>query len=277
MRIRLRTTALAIAALATFPLFAGVVVAKTPSYDDYATVLTKFVNDDGLVDYAGLKADRESLDAFVKSIASLDRTLYESWTDNDKLAFWLNAYNALVLRTIVDNYPIQPQQGRSTYPANSIQQIPGIWDQKTYTVMGREQTLDKIENDVIRKEFHEPRIHMALVCGALSCPRLRREPYRGATLDAQLNDQARMFLSDLRNFFVDREHGEVWASSIFKWFVEDFAPGVFEHADRPTAQKKALLAFVPEYVPTEDADYLRTGTYVLQYFDYDWTLNEQVK
>lgn len=244
---------------------------------DYAKVLDQYVDDNGLVNYAALKAARQPLDAFVASLASLDRATYDSWKDTGKLAFWLNAYNALVLRTVIDNYPIQPQKGRTSYPDNSVQQIPGVWDGKPYTVMGRKVTLNGIENDVIRAQFKEPRVHMALVCGAMSCPRLRREPYRGDALDRQLDDQARIFLTDLRNFFIDRPNSEVWVSSIFQWYVDDFAPGALKKMDLSAARKKAVLDFIAHYLDPKDADYLRTGTYTLQYFDYDWSLNVQQK
>jgi len=121
---------------------------------------------------------------------------------------------------------VPPQPGRQKYPSNSIQQISGAWDRPRFVVMGEKRSLDEIEHKIIRAEFEEPRIHMALVCAAVSCPPLRREPYRGAGLDAQLDDQARRFFADLRNLLIDRERGEVWASRIIGWFADDFAPGL---------------------------------------------------
>jgi hypothetical protein len=262
----------------------GAFAVEAPSYDDYASVLSAYVSDDGLVDYAELAAHREPLDAFLASVAYFEPDKYDTWKDSDKIAFWLNAYNALTLKTVIDQYPIKPAPGRSVYPADSIRQIPGVWDRKETVILQRPMTLNAIEHDVLRREFEEPRVHVALVCGALSCPPLRAEPYRGSSLDAQLDDQTRRFLSDVRNFHIDRDRGEVWVSQLFEWYAEDFLGGTIpvdrEHPEAmslPAVQKKALLAFVPGYVSAADAEYLRTATYRLLYVDYDWSLNEQQK
>jgi len=111
----------------------------------------------------------------------------------------------------------------------------------------------------------------------MSCPPLRREPYRGDILDEQLDDQSRRFLSDLRKFHIDREANEVWASPIFEWFVDDFLPGATKSYPRHVAQQKSLAAFASKYVSAEDARYLEGGKYTVKYFEYDWTLNEQAK
>jgi len=274
-----------IVALAAALLPAAVAAAPgPPTYDDYAAVLSAYVGDDGLVDYAGLAAHPERLDVFLASAADLTRDEYDAWTKPDRMAFWLNMYNALTLKTIVDHYPIRPAPGRTSYPADSIRQIPGVWDRVRFRVMRQTMTLNAIEHDVLRKEFDDPRIHVALVCGAVSCPPLRREPYRGASLDEQLDDQARRFLGDVRNLQIDREKGEVWLSAIFQWYAEDFLHGKLpvdpEHPDattRPMIEKAAMLAFVPKYVSPDDADYLQTGSYRLMFFDYDWSLNERMK
>ena len=242
----------------------------------YSYFLERFVDGDGLVDYAGLKAVQGSLDAACTSF-DRDPRNYDSWGENDRMAFWLNAYNAFTLKLIVDHYPIQPSTGKAKYPKNSVRQIPGAWEQVKFKAMGRDVTLDEIEHKILRVEFHDPRIHMALVCGAMSCPKLRREPYRGDILDAQLDDQSRLFLSDLRKFHIDREANEVWASPIFEWFVVDFLPGATKNNPRDVAQQKSLTAFASKYVSAEDARYLEGGKYTVKYFEYDWTLNEQPK
>jgi hypothetical protein len=240
-------------------------------------VLLPFVDDDGLVDYATLKADRKGLDAYCDRIADLDPTVMASQPEAFRVAFWINAYNAFTLKLIVDNYPIKPSTGKTKYPANSIRQIPGAWEHKKFKALGKDVTLDEIEHKILRAEFKEPRIHMALVCAAMSCPKLRREPYQGDKLDAQLDDQARMFLADLTKFHIDREANEVWASRIFEWFVDDFLPGATKEKPLHVAQQKSLAAFASKYVSPEDAAYLQAGKYVVKYFEYDWTLNEQAK
>lgn len=253
---------------------AGVPSPKVPSYDDYVAVLTH-VDDEGRVDYAGLKAERAPLDAFVASLGTVDPAAYATWSDPDKIAFWINAYNALTLRLVVDHYPIAPAQPKPGFPTNSIGQIPGVWDQQRFRVMGQALTLDEIEHQRLRAAFKEPRIHMALVCAAVSCPKLRNEPYRGATLDDQLDDQAKVFLSDLRNLFIDRKSGEVWTSRIFEWFAADFLPQDSPPAEPFVTQRKVIITFVPKYVSAADRKYLETASFKVAFFEYDWTLNER--
>jgi hypothetical protein len=245
--------------------------------DPQLVLLQRFVDESGRVDYADLKADRAGLDAVVDRIARQDTAAYAAWSENERLAFWINTYNMLTLRLIVDHYPIQPAPGRQAYPANSIRQIPGAWKRIRFEVMGTPRTLDEIEHRVIRVEFQEPRVHMALVCAAVSCPPLRREPYSGDRLGDQLDDQARRFFADLRNLHVDRERSEVWVSSIIQWFADDIVPGVMENNARDIGERKAMLAFVPHYVPEDTKRYLEGAEYRLEFFAYDWTLNDQTE
>lgn len=249
--------------------------ARADLYQPYTALLERHVDEHGLVDYAGLKADRAGLDAFMQSLAALDPAEYASWTDDERLAFWINAYNAYILTLIIDHYPLQAALGRDRYPASSIQQINNPWSRKRYTVMRESRSPDAIEHDIIRKEFAEPRIHMALVCAAMSCPPLRREPYRGATLGAQLDDQCRRFFADLRNLQVDREKGEVFASRILDWFAEDFAPGAIEEHGQVPARRMAVAAAAGPYVDEPTRQFLARPDFKLDYFEYDWLLNER--
>lgn len=247
-------------------------------YDDYEAVLAAFVDDGGLVDYAALRADRGRLDAFAQELAALDRTTYESWNREERIAFWINAYNALTLELIVDHHPIEPSRLRSlVFPKNSIMQIPGRWKKVTFEVMGEPMTLDTIEHKVLRARFGEPRIHVALVCAALSCPELRNEPYLAARLDEQLDDQAREFLANPKKFRIDRERGVVYLSAIFDWFAEDFVDryGTGDPQGRRSEKTQAVLNFVSRYAAAADADYLGTADFKVKYLDYDWTLNER--
>lgn len=248
------------------------------SFDSYAAVLKSYVDDKGLVDYKGLKAHRAALDDFTASVARLDSKTYDAWSDREKIAFWINVYNALTLKAIIDHYPIQASYLKSlVYPKNSIRQIPGVWNELTFPVMGLDMTLDQIEHDTLRAKFDEPRIHMALVCGAMGCPPLRNEPYTGASLDAQLDDQATKVMNDQRKFRIDRSTDTVYVSSIFDWFGSDFekkyATGeVFKSfSDR----ERAVLNFICHYLTPDDNRYLKTRPLSLDYLKYDWSLNEK--
>lgn len=241
-----------------------------PHYNEYLAVLMAFVDENGLVDYAGLRDQRGDLDDFARDIAEVSRGAYDAWPDEDQIAFWVNAYNALTLRAIIDNYPIKPATPNGNYPLNSIRQIPGVWDRTRVRVLGEDVTLQYIETKYLRRDFHEPRIHMALVCAAMSCPKLRNEPYQGATLKAQLDDQMRSFLSNPKHFRIDRVKGTVRVSEIFRWYAEDFAPANTPKAD---LERSALVTATTPYLGDADRAFLKTAR--IEYASYDWTLNEQ--
>ena len=243
----------------------------------YDQVLQEFVNQQGLVDYKRLKAHNQSLDNFLEKLKELRPKQYEKWDENSKIAFWVNSYNALTLKSIIENYPIRTTLFRSfRFPNNSIRQIPGIWDQLKFEVMGQEVTLDEIEHQIIRSTFDEPRIHMALVCAALGCPPLRNEPYTGKELASQLNDQARRFLRNTDKFLIDRSKGHVYLSKIFDWYGKDFVghykrtPGIPGHGQT----NSAVLNFIRGYLNSSDQEYLEQGEYKIKYLDYDWSLNQ---
>lgn len=213
------------------------------------------------VDYKALKAAPEQLDAYLASLAAVKPAEYEAWPRAEKIAFWINAYNAYTIKAILDHYPIKSSWKASLrYPKNSIRQIPGVWDKLKFAVLGRQLTLDEIEHGILRKEFKEPRAHMALVCASLGCPVLREEPYTGAALDAQLDDQARRFLATPSKFRLDREKGVAYFSPIFKWFKEDFKP--------------SPAAFMMRFVSAEDRAFLEAGKFRTEWLDYEWALNE---
>lgn len=236
----------------------------------YGEVLKRHVRN-GLVDYAALQRERAPLDRYAAQLAAVERKVVDDWSRDERLAFWINAYNALTLRTIIDHYPIRRGSLIGVaFPSNSIWQIPGAFKEARHRVAGQRLSLDDIEHRIIRPSFSEPRIHVALVCAARSCPVLRAEPYVAVRLGAQLTEQARRFAAD-------RTHGlraaparrGVEVSSIFKWFGEDFAPlGAGD-------ETRGVLAFLaahgddPELLPR-----LRDETTPVRYLDYDWTLND---
>lgn len=247
-------------------------------YTVYAAVLAEFVDDDGMVDYRGLKDDRAGLDAFISALGETSRSDHDDWSREQKIAFWINAYNALTLRAVIDHYPIEAD-GLSAlrFPTNSIRQIDGVWTDLEWTVLGRRTTLDKIEHEVLRAEFKEPRIHVALVCAAMGCPELRREPYLADHLDEQFKAQAEEFFRDGNKFRIDRAEREVHLSPIFKWFGDDFkakyAPRRgFEDLGREEA---AVMNFVAQHVRERDASWLSRVDFDIEWLDYDWSLNEQ--
>jgi len=251
--------------------------ATTFSYTDYALLLKATVDADGWVAYEAIEADGRALESYLSALASLDRSTFENWNENKKLAFWINAYNGLTLKLIADHYPIKSGFLKSLlYPSNSIRQIPGAWDTLTFDVMGEQVTLDHIEHGILRAEFKNPRIHVALVCAAVSCPPLRNEPYRGETINQQLEDQTKAFLARPDGLRVDHAEEKVWVSAIFDWFAGDFVGGFGEpRRGRLNERQSSIVNFILPHVEQAEAGFLAEGVYEVKYFDYDWTLNER--
>jgi len=253
--------------------------AAEPAFDyrQYATVLNQYVNEDGLVNYSALKSNRQSLDKFILAIGDLSESQFRQWNSQEQVGFLINAYNAIALLRIINHYPIEPSFPQSfLYPDNSIRQIDGVFDDITTEVMNRQMTLDYIEHEILRKKYTEPRIHMALVCAAMSCPPLCTEPYTGEQLDSQLEHQTRTFLKNPSGFRMNREEGVVYLSSIFKWFGEDFIqPYDAPEFQRFSEKESTVLKFISEYLNEEDRMYLESSEYKVKYLKYDWSLNTQ--
>jgi hypothetical protein len=266
-------------ALAVFinlaPRLEGAQDAAPFDYRPYATILKNHVDDEGHVDYQALKGRRQELDAFLDKVARLKEDRFKSWPKADRIAFLTNAYNALTLKAIVDHYPIKATTKEA--PKNSIRQIRGVWKELKFEVMGRKATLDEIEHEMLRKHYNEPRIHMALVCAARSCPPLRNEPYRGEKLERQFKEQTRRFLKDPSRFRIDRDAKKVHLSQIFNWFGSDFIKtyGNVEAFEGRKESLRAVLNFITPFLEAGDRDYLKQGRYEIAYLDYDWSLNEQ--
>ena len=244
----------------------NVAVNQSFSYEDYATVLKTYVNDEGLVDYEGLQANRELLDRFNQSLATVSSDIYASWSEPEKIAFWMNAYNSLTLQSIIDQNPLK----------KSIRDIPGVWKRRKFAIVGESKTLDNIEHDILRKDFNEPRLHVALVCAAISCPPLRNEPYLPAQLDAQLDDQVEKFIASPHGFKIDHSKNKVYLSSIFKWYGIDWQP-TYDVKDKfaGNSKQKAVLNFLSQYLNPAARQYLEQGNYKVTHLDYDWSLNSQ--
>ncbi len=236
------------------------------------------VDDRGQVDYQALAADPTALDAYSSHLASLDRAAFDSWSDTEQIALLSNAYNTFTLQSIVDSLPLSRSfnLGSMAHP-RGIRWISGVWDKKTWTLMGEPVTLDHIEHGILRKDYDEPRLHAALVCAAKSCPPLRHEPFTGAKLEAQLEDQMRRFVTNPAiGLAIDRAAGKVLLSKIFDWYGDDFvsrhlpADDFGDHGDKV----RAVLAAATPHLDPEDQAYLREGNFSIGYLDYDWSLNE---
>ncbi len=244
--------------------------AQTPpafdhGYGAYRDVLTRFVRD-ARVDYRALVADRATLDRAIGEIARVSQSDEARWAREDRLAFWINAYNLFTLRSIVDHYPIHGSLF-TLYPRNSIRQIDGVWAAHRWPAAARSVTLDEIEHEILRPIFRDPRVHVAVNCASKSCPPLRFEPYIGNDIDRQLDDAARRFLASDQG--VKLSAGRLMVSSIFKWYGDDFIPA---YAAGGTSDA-AIRAFIVRYGPPAAAAAAKTST-PLRFLSYDWSLND---
>ncbi len=240
-------------------------------YAAFAGVLRAHVHG-ARVDYAALKADRGPLDIVVAAFGVPAREEERNWPRAQRMAFWINAYNAFTLQAVVNHYPIQ--SGWFTLgPRNGIRQIDGVWSKLTWLAAGRAVTLDEIEHRILRPEFGDARIHFALNCASVSCPPLADQPYRPTMLDAQLDAAGKRYLGSAEGLRVSGETFSV--SSIFKWYGEDFIaqfasliPGT-----RP-ARERAVLGAIVTWGPAPASAAALAGRSRIRYLDYDWSLNE---
>lgn len=257
---------------------------KVSFHDKCAPILNEFVNDSGMVNYRKLKLKRPELKALLNEFAKLDPNEYNAWPKNDKIAFWLNAYNIQMLKIIIDNYPIESYRILRVLPGwgpESIRhidkRIAGIKKQKL-TVMDEEFTLARIEQRFFRKEFDEPRVFFATSHATLSGPPLRNEPYYGHKLVQQLDDQTKRFLAGPRAFRIDREKQRVHLSALLQetWHGKQFIPGYGtdkRFKDQPPATR-AVLNFITNYISEQNVAFLQLENYSVKYIKYDWTLND---
>ena len=229
---------------------------------------------DGMVYYRALQSMRARLDRYVASLDVAEAT-YAAWTRERQIAFWLNAYNAFVLQTVVDRYPIR---GRSdAYPASSIRQIPGAFDKLRHRAAGRAVTLDEIETEIL-PQFDDPRLYLALGRGAVGSGRLRSEAYSGAVLGTQLESVAADFLRHQEMIRIDRENDLISVTPILSWreaeFVEAYDPG----SSGPYAQRspieRAIIAFIEPRVLPLEKEFLQRNTFRVIFHDFDWRLND---
>jgi len=214
----------------------------------------------GMVDY----------DAFAQSgsfkgyLTSLEHADVSKLSERERLAFWINAYNAYTIE-LINKYE-ERASIKNIIEGVGFERTKGPWKEPIVKAAGQTHSLDEVENAIIRKQFHEPRIHFALVCAAMSCPLLRSEAYAGAKLDAQLDSQARAFVRDeARGSWVEVQKAVVHASRIFEWYKDDFGGG-----------DAAIGHYLAQYYPeSPEKQLLLGGHFKLESLHYDWTLNSR--
>lgn len=251
----------------------------TAFYDKYAAILKEYVRSDGRVDYAPLRRKRLVLKHLLAIPDALDPNVYQAWSRDEKLAFWINTYNLKMLDVIARNYPIESSMWlRLTWPPNDIRHIKGIWSDHRFIVMDEAFTLGEVDRRIFRRTFGDPRVYLALTYATRSSPSLRRAPYRGEDLDRQLDEQVKAFLADETAFKIDALDGVVYLSALFKpsWRGKEFVAryGTDKKFKRYDAETRAVLNFLTRYVSTDSVHFLEVENYTLKYVNFDWCLND---
>lgn len=228
---------------------------------------------DGLVYYRALRSERAVLDRYVRSLRAAPAG-FGDWTNAQQVAFWINSYNALVLRTVIDHYPIRG--GSPLYPPDSIRQIPGAFERIRHTVAGRQITLDQIESAVLAT-FGDPRVFLALGRGAVGSGRLRSEAFSAGRLESQLEAAAEEFATEPWGVILDRMADAVQVSAVFGWrqeeFVQAYADRGWTDSGRSPIERAVLNLIEPSLFPGERA-FLANNTFSFAYQDFDWRLND---
>jgi hypothetical protein len=229
---------------------------------------------DGLVYYRAVRASRATLDRYAATL-NVPAATYQSWPREQQMAFWLNAYNAFVLQTVIDHYPINGSS--KAYPPNSVRQIPGAFEQAKHRAAGQSLTLDEIEKKIL-PQFKEPRLYLALGRGAIGSGRLRSEAYTGDQLKQQLDDVQKEFASEQTMIRIDRSATQVSVTPIISWHDTEFIAAYDSGATGPMAQRspieRAIVTLVaPGLLPLE-REFLQKNEFKLTYHPFDWRLND---
>lgn len=226
----------------------------------YSQLLGKYTDSSGMVDYTAWKSSRDDQQILQQYLKSLSRASRSKPASREaQLAFWINAYNATTIHGILREYPTSSIR-------NHTAKLVGynIWDDLQLIVGDDQYSLNQIEHEILRK-MDEYRIHFAIVCASIGCPRLLAEAYTADQLEQQLATNTRDFFADQNRFKADLTSGKLHVSPILLWFGKDFG-----------ADSAERLRAIAEYLPGQKARQLAaSGKAKIAYLGYDWNLNDQ--
>ena len=220
-------------------------------YSNLDSILSKYVDSDGLVNYQAIIDSPYNINEYLDFIKNVSPQSHPKLfpTKNDKLAYWINAYNALVIKLMIEN------------PSTNILEISFghlIWLTK-FDVGLKKISLYEIEHKILRKL--DSRIHFAISCGSKSCPPLGQRVYLGRTLDVQLESGAKDFINNKNNVFIDFDNKTLYLNKIFKWYKKDFIN-----------VKKYIVMYL-----SDGTSFDQIKNFKIKYNDYDWSINSQIK
>lgn len=217
------------------------------THELWDSLLLDHVNEDGLVDYKGFIRDSVRFNKYL-DLLSNNHPNEKNWSRNERMAYWINAYNAFTVKLIVDHYPVASIKDIK----NGIPFVNTVWDIKFIHIEDATYDLNNIEHGILRPKFKDPRVHMAINCASMSCPKLQRRAYTAAKLNEQLDQAARDFLADTNKNKIAPEKAEL--SKIFEWYSIDF---------------DSVRDFINKYSEVK----INKDTKI-SYLDYNWNLNE---
>lgn len=221
---------------------------QTMDHQKWTNLLQLYVSEKGVVDYNGFISDSINLNVYLDQLSHNPPGL--NWTNAEKLAYWINVYNAFTVKLIVNYYPLSSIKDIS----NGLPMINSPWDIKFFKIGDLTIDLNTIEHEILRKAFNEPRIHFAINCASFSCPRLRTEAYEAEKIEEQLEDQTIYFINNLDKNIITKD--QMILSKIFNWFAGDFTTNGDLHQ------------YIRLYYPNINSDTK------IEYLEYDWSLNE---
>jgi Protein of unknown function, DUF547 len=252
--------------------------AVTPAIDGLHRPLDEILDvyvRDGFVYYNALRSDRGKLDQYIRSLDGPAAAQQARGSREEQLALWINAYNAFVLQTVANSFPIR---GRSTqYPNNSIRQIPGVFEKQTFRAAGRAVTLEGIEKEILTP-LGEARAFLALGRGAIGGGRLRSEAYDGKRLQAQLDAVASESMTRKEIAVVDSANNVLSVSPLFSWreaaFVSSFADKAHAIFKQRSPLERAVLGLIEPHLKRAEAEFLEKNAFRMAFHDFDWRLND---
>jgi hypothetical protein len=258
----MKTTVLALALLG---LAAAVpALAAPPDYRAWRDLLAKYYDPAKGMNYKALKAnDKKTLDELRRQMAQVDVT---TLSREDQLAYWINLYNISTVNVVVERYPVESIRDISTDPIIRL----NVFKKDNVLTKKGAMSLNDVENEKIRESFKDPRIHFAINCAAKSCPPIRPEPYTGAEVSNQLDDQVRKFLAGPNGVHLKKSGAELvlHVTKIMDWFKDDFE-----------TWGGGRVPFLIRYVTSDKRKQIEAaGNQVdLEFDDYDWKLNDASK
>ena len=229
-------------------VLASLIIFILSSVASFTEEVDSFLSDqvsEGRVDYEGIKSDPSRINQLYKQVGEMS---LEDASEDEKKAFYINAYNIATIHQIIENYPVK-----------SPNDVKGFFDQKKQIIAGEEFTLNDLEKKKILEPYQDPRVHFVLVCAAVSCPPLADFAYQADKLDEQLDEKTRNALNNDDFIRVDDEQKKVELSKIFEWYQGDFTRGA-----------KSAVAYINQY-----RDEKIPEDYKVSHYTYDWTLNQQ--